>query len=71
MAEVDKLHPNQFSYTLNKDAGTTGNLECTIFLKTKPDNRELFHTKRGGQGYPYKDWIAFNTRLSAALAKIK
>ncbi len=70
MAEVNKLHPGQFSYILNKDAGTTGNLECTIYRKTDAGNRQLIHSKRGGQGYPYQGWEAFNTRFNAGFQQL-
>lgn len=72
MAEVDKLHPGQFGYILNKDAGVTGNLECTIYSTKNAGNRQAVHAKKASnQGYPHQDWNAFNTRLTAALNTVR
>ena len=49
MAEVDKQHPQQFGYILNKDGGTTGNLEVTIYSSQNPSNRQVVHAKNGAK----------------------
>ena len=39
-----------------KDPGTTGNFEITV-------NDAPMFSKKGGDGFPHKDWEAFATRL--------
>ena len=56
---------------MNRDSGTTGRLEVTVFLDSTAATDKggvVVHTKAGGQGYPYKDWAGFDKRFEDAVA---
>ncbi len=63
------MHPGKFSYVINKDAGSTSNLNVWIQSGTD-DTREQVHNKVGGQEFPNKDWAGFDERLNQAMSKL-
>ena len=74
-SECEKNYPGEFYFTVSKDAetsgGGTGNLEMSLELMGKPQEKLWIHQKMGkNQGCPKSDWEEFDKRLRMSMIKL-
>ena len=71
MNKLDQEMPNTFQYQLHRDAGTTGNFECTMYKKADlSDEGSLIYSKKKEGKFPHKtddQWKVFKDSLDKTI----